>query len=92
MRNEQISHVELFPQLLKQKDNLCLDRDIQGRSGFVQYHEFRYRRQGPGNDRTLFLTAGQLVRIGPTVLRFQTHHVEKLMYPLAYLFSGEVFF
>ena len=63
MADEQHSQLELILQILEQVEDLCLDRDIQRRRGFIADQQARPGGQGAGDRDALALATGKLVRI-----------------------------
>jgi hypothetical protein len=81
MRDEQVRQAKVGLQGLHQVHNLCLDRDIQGRNGFVSDNQARACRERAGNADTLPLPPRELVRISICVPRLQADELEKLEDP-----------
>ncbi len=70
-----VRHAEFFIQLLQQRDDLRLDRDVQRGGGFVGDEQFGLIGQGHGNDHPLGHAAAELVRVLlQTTLRIGNPH------------------
>ena len=74
MRDEQVGQAQVGLQLLKQGDDLRLDRHIQRGRGLVEHQKVRLQRQGPRNAHALLLPARQLVRVGVGQHRVEADH------------------
>ncbi len=61
MADEQIGQIKIASEILKQVDNLRLDRNIKRRDAFVTDQEFRLDRKGTGNSDALTLPARKLM-------------------------------
>ena len=57
MRDEQVGQPQLLLQLLKQRQDLRLDGDVQRGGGFVQHQNGRLQDQRPGDGYALALPA-----------------------------------
>lgn len=75
VRDKQISKFPLLLNVLHKIQNLCLNRDVQGRYRFITYDELRLKRQCPGNSNTLSTSAVQLVGIGICQTLRQSHRI-----------------
>ena len=62
VRNKKVGQPILALQIAKQVENLGLDRDVEGRHGFVTNDKARPRRQRPRDADPLSLTTGELMR------------------------------
>ena len=69
MRNENVGQIEFLLQMMEEVQHLGLDGNVQSGNGLVGDDELRFYGQGPGDSDTLFLTAGELVRITLCVFR-----------------------
>src|SRR6185369_992276 len=88
MRNEKVSQTKFPLQILKQIDNLCLNRNIKGRYWFVSDNELGIQRERPGNADALPLSARELVAITVAIIGIQAHLSQQLSHSIAALFSG----
>ena len=68
----------LFGQGLHDLEHFTDQLRVQSRGGFVEQHDFRLHRQGPGNGHALLLTAGQVGRVFAFDLGCQAHLVQVL--------------
>ncbi|MBA7568255.1 hypothetical protein ES708_09976 [subsurface metagenome] len=59
----QDGRVEFAPQLGDQVQHACLHGHVQGGGRFVHNQEGRVIKQGYGNDHSLLLAAGELMRV-----------------------------
>ena len=55
--------VRVSPQHAEQIDDACLDRHVERRRRLVQQQQTRLRQQRHRDNRTLLLSAGELMRI-----------------------------
>ena len=69
MGNENVGQIEFLLQMMEEVQHLGLDGNVQSGNGLVGDDELRFYGQGPGDSDTLFLTAGELVRITLCVFR-----------------------
>ncbi len=67
--DEDEGDTHLPPQLVEERDDLCLDRDVEGGNRLVADDQLRFERQSPGNGDALALTTGKLMRITAHMLR-----------------------
>jgi hypothetical protein len=56
VRDEDIREPELVLDVFEQVDDLCLDRDVEGRDRLVGDDQLRLQRQGAGNSDALALS------------------------------------
>ena len=82
MADEQVGEPEFVPQILKQADDLRLDRDIEGRDRLVTNDEVRPERQGPGDADALALTAAHFVGIAVRQVARKATGVEQGLDPV----------
>src|SRR3984893_13486377 len=81
--DEQIGEVEALSQILKQVDDLRLDRDVEGRHGLIADDELGIERKRARNADTLALAARHLVRIAVGKIRIEAADREQLAHPLS---------
>jgi len=62
--DEQDRHAELLLQVAQQLEDLCLDRDIQGRGGLIGDQQTRPGGERHGDHHALFEATGELMWIG----------------------------
>src|SRR6266852_3211385 len=79
--DEQVRQLELFLEILKQVDDLRLNRDVQRRNRLVTHDERRRNRQSTGDSDALPLPARELVRIPVGEVRVQAHQPQQLLDP-----------
>ena len=63
MRNEEIRHLHFLLQFIEEGQDVGLYGYIQGRRGLIENQQLRLNGQGPGDGRSLTLTAADLMRI-----------------------------
>ena len=74
--DEDGGQAQVAPQVHKQVQNLCLDRDIQRGHRLVQHQQVGLHGQGTGDGHTLPLAARELVREAPAQVRVQPHTLQ----------------
>ena len=77
MGDEEISEPEFLLQILQQVDDLGLDRYVQRRHRLVADDQLGFDGERARDTDALALTAGELVRIAPHVIRLQTDGLEQ---------------
>ncbi len=63
MGDVEVGKAKLLFEVLQKVENLGLDGDVQGRSGFIKGDKFRFRSQGTSDGDALALAAAKLVGI-----------------------------
>jgi hypothetical protein len=63
VRDEYVGEVKLLLQFLEQEQDLCADRNIEGRYRLVGDDQLRAQDEGPGDADALALAAGKFVRV-----------------------------
>jgi len=91
MGDQQDGHSRIFLQLLQQLQDLGLDGDIQGGSGFIGDEQLRLARQGNGDHHPLLHAAGKLMGIFIVTARpiRDPHRIQQFQHPLAHLASPQ---
>src|SRR5215472_10193982 len=79
MSDHYIGQLEFVLQILKQVDDLCLDRDIERRNWFVGDYDLGLERKRAGDADALALAAGELVRVPVVVLRVEANHLQQVL-------------
>ena len=79
VRDEQIREVELPLQVVQEVQDLCLDRDVERRHGFVAHDQLRTQRERSGDADPLPLTTRELVRVPVVVLGVEAHELHQLL-------------
>src|SRR5712664_3333743 len=82
VRDEEVGEVELRLEPLEQVDDLCLDRDVEGRDWLVADDEARLHGQSARDADALALAARELVRIPLDETRIEADDVEQLPDPV----------
>jgi len=82
VRNEKIGQLVLFLEVLKEVDDLCLDRDIKGGERFVADDELGLEGKSPGNAEALALAAAEFMGIAAEVFRLQPDHLHQVPDPV----------
>src|SRR5262249_24831676 len=77
VRDEEERELALALELAQEVDDLRLDRDVERRRRFVEHDELRPRCERPRDPDALLLTAGELMREPPRVLRAEADHLEE---------------
>ena len=72
MGDKEISKPHLLLQILQHINDLCLDRDIQGRDGLIADNKFGTYGQSPRYAHTLPLSAGKFMGIAAGVISIET--------------------
>jgi len=78
VRDEEVRETQLVLQVGEKIEDLCPDRDIERRDGFVQDQQRGSGRERPGYADSLALAAAELVRITGRMLRRETDQLEFL--------------
>jgi len=77
MGDEKVSQTSRLLQLLKEVDNLSLDRDIQSAHSFITYQQPRLDGQRPSHGEPLTLASAEFVWVARGVLCRQTDRFEQ---------------
>ena len=80
--DEQITDPGVAPDLREQIEHLGLDRDVEGRDGFVQDQYLRLGCKRASDRGTLALAADRPLRVGVPLSLVESHLVEQLIDPL----------
>ena len=78
MRDKQIGHPDLFLQILKEIDDLRLDRDVEGGDRLVGDDKDGVEGDRPRNVDALPLPTGKLVRLPPCETRVKARDAEEV--------------
>ena len=81
--DEDICQFKLLLQVIQQVQNPGLDRNIQGRGGFIQNQDSGLQRQRPGNDYPLALASREFMRIPVQVLATEANVLQQFGDPFA---------
>ena len=86
MRDEQYRKPEFIPEIVKQIDNLRLNRHVERGNGFVGYYHVGIHHDSPGNAYSLSLSARELVRVTPRMFSYQTDGFQNIVDFTIYFF------
>jgi hypothetical protein len=76
--NEEVRQLERLLQIHQQIHDLCLNRNIQGRDGFVEDEERRTECESASQSNPLPLATAELVWIPFKMRRIEAHQAEQL--------------
>ena len=71
MADDHISQMMCFFEIGQEVNDLALDRNIQGRQGFVGNDKLRAQDERPREGNPLTLTAAELMRVFAEIMRLQ---------------------
>lgn len=80
--DKKIRKVERILQVFQEIDDLALNTDIQSADRLISYDEPRVQGQSTSNDDTLTLSAGKLVGVPISMVRFKAAPDKNLLRPL----------
>src|ERR1043166_1967227 len=88
VRDEQISQVLLYPQLIEQVHDLRLNRNVERRDWLIGDNELRVDCQGPRDAYPLSLAAREFMRIAFHQTRAEADELHQFLHALAPCVAG----
>jgi hypothetical protein len=79
--DEDVRQAQLALEVLQEVQDLCLDRDVEGRHRLVADHEVGLEDEGAGDPDPLPLAAAELVGVAARVVRLEADHVHDPLDP-----------
>lgn len=84
--DEHVGEIELVLKVLHQVENLRLNRDVEGRDGFVAHNEFGFQGERPGDADALASASVEFVRVGRVEAILEFDHLHQFLDALCEFF------